>query len=109
MLFKMSVVILFLLDFIFTAPSIPVKPGVELTSIKKGLSFSLFFAGIKSTPTIVPPTDSAALIDYVFSSSVSSCISGSEPCDTLLLKSPCIIGLFIAPIILPDATITLTS
>ena len=91
------------------ADSIPIKPGVEFTSIKYGLPFSLFLAGIKSTPTISPSTASAAYIDSIISKSVSSCTSGSEPWETLLLKSPSIMGLFIAPIISPPTTITLTS
>ena len=64
---------------------------------------------MKSTPTTFPSTAAAARKDSDFSNSVSSCISGSEPCDTLLLKSPSTIGLFIEPNTSPAAIITLTS
>ena len=61
--------------------SIPTRPGVELTSIKYGFSFSLSFEGIKSTPTISPSTAIAALSDYFFSNFVSSKVSGTEHCE----------------------------
>ena len=56
----------------FVVLSIAPNPGEALTSKIKGWSFSLFFAGRKSTPINCPFTNSEALIESIFSNSVSS-------------------------------------
>ena len=72
----------------FVDLSMPLNPGILFTSRIYGCSFSLFFAGNKSTPTISPFTNSETFIDVSISMSVSSIDSVVAPKEALLLKSP---------------------
>ena len=77
-----------LLKFLPVASSIPSVPGDEFTSITNGGYVSLFLLGIKSTAVHSPPTAFAAFRLSSISNSVNLIFLGSEPCDTLLIKSP---------------------